>query len=133
HAQNPDAAHTEGSVFAWSSPPHLALLVGGALATIGITAALVRALTLSGGRRLSSPRTSTALVVGVVVLVAATGVAARWASTVQVPIATGPLAPANGPDVHSAGIVSSHAPGPCRPTSTEKAAAAKLVRDTELG
>jgi hypothetical protein len=71
-------------------------------------------------------------VVGSLVAVAATGGAVRWASTARPPIATGPLAPAPGPDHHRIGIVNSHADGPCRPTKAQQAAAAKLVADTTV-
>ncbi|MGH9276758.1 MAG: hypothetical protein ACRD12_01410, partial [Acidimicrobiales bacterium] len=80
---------------------------------------------------LSSRGAATALVTTVVVLAAATGGALQWAGRAQPPIATGPLAPAAGPDAHGIGIVNSHNPGPCRATGAQKASAAKLVSDTE--
>ena len=133
HARNPDAAHTEGGLFSLSNPAHVLLLAGGAVATAGLTAATVRGLALSGGRRLSAPRTGTALVATVLVMVAATAGALRWASTAgQLPVATGPLAPAPGPDSHGIGIVNSHDSAVCRPTAKQKEGAAKLITDTEL-
>jgi hypothetical protein len=132
HAGDPSLAHTEGSLFTLSSPPHVALVGGAALAVAGLTLATVRALPLSAGRRLSSPRTGMVLVMAVVVLVAGAIGAARWASGAQLPIATGPLAPAN-PEHHGIGIVDSHAPGPCRPTQADKDGAARLITATEEG
>jgi hypothetical protein len=132
HARDPGAVHDEGTLFTLANPAHGLLLAGGALAIVGLTGATIRALTLSGGRRLSSPRTGTVVVLGVVVAVVGTAAAVQWASTAEPPLATGPLAPAPGPDAHRIGIVNSHGNGPCRPTSAEKAAAAKLVSDTEV-
>lgn len=131
HARDPDAAHAEGSLLTLSRPAHMLLVAGGALALAGLTGATVRALSLSGSRRLSSPRTSAALVVAVLVATAGTVGAVRWGSTAEPPIATGPLAPALN-DAHGLGIVNSHAPGPCRPTQAQKAAAAKLYTETEV-
>ncbi|MDQ4098557.1 MAG: hypothetical protein M3144_11910, partial [Actinomycetota bacterium] len=131
HARDP-AAHDEGSVFSLANPAHQVLLLGGLLAVAGLTAATARALALSSGPRLSAPRTGVALVVGTLVAAAATGGAIRWASTAEPPLATGPLAPAAGPDTHGIGIVNSHEEGECRPTNAEKKGAAKLVSDTEI-
>ena len=133
HARDPAAAHAEASVFSLNNPAHQVLLLGGALAVAGLTAGTARALALSAGRRLASPRTAAVLVVVTVVGAAVTGGVVRWASTAQLPVATGPLAPSPGPDTHGIGIVNSHAPGPCRPTKAEKDGAAKLIADTEAG
>jgi hypothetical protein len=133
HARDPAAGHAETSVFDLGNPAHQVLLLGGALAVAGLTAATARALSLSASRRLASSKTSAAVVVATVMVAAATGGAVRWVSTAQLPIATGPLAPSAGPDTHGIGIVNSHAPGPCRPTKAEKEGAAKLVTDTEIG
>lgn len=132
HARDPGAVHDEGTLFTLANPAHGLLLAGGALAVLGLTGATVRALTLSGSRHLSSPRAGTTLVLGVVVAVVGTAAAVQWASTAQPPVATGPLAPAPGPDDHRIGIVNSHESGACRPTSVQKAAAAKLVSETEV-
>lgn len=132
HAGDPTLAHSEGSLFTLSSPPHVALVAGAALAVAGLTLATARALPLASGRRLSSPRTGMVLIVAVTLLIASSIGAARWASTAQLPIATGPLAPAN-PEHHSIGIVDSHAPGACRPTQADKDGAAKVITDAELG
>lgn len=132
HARDPAGAHDEGSVFDLGNPAHQVLLLGGALAVAGLTAATARALSLSPGARLSSPRTSVALVLATVVAAAGTGGAVRWATTAKPPLATGPLAPSLGPERHGIGIVNSHASGECRPTKAQKAAAAKLVNDTEV-
>lgn len=132
HARDPDPSHGEKTFLTFANPAHALLLVGGVLAFVGLTGALIRALSLSGGRRLSSPRTGTIIVLVSILTVMGSAGAVRWASSLQPPIATGPLAPSTGPDVHNIGIVSSHAPGPCRPTSSQKAAAAKLVSDTEV-
>jgi hypothetical protein len=132
HARDPGAAHAEGSVLTLSRPAHALLVAGGALVLLGLTGATVRALSLSGSRRLSSPRTAVALVVAVVAAIVGTVGAVRWASTAQPPLATGPLAPAPN-DAHAFGIVDSHARGPCRPTQAQKEAAAKLYNDTETG
>ena len=132
HARDPGAVHDEGTLFTLVNPAHALLLAGGALAVLGLTGAPVRALTLSGSRRLSSPRAGSALVLGVVVAVIGTAAAVQWASTAEPPLATGPLAPASGPDAHRIGIVNSHGSGACRPTVAQKVAAAKLVSDTEV-
>lgn len=132
HARNPDAAHAEGTLFTVSNPAHVLLLVGGAVMTAGLTAASVRSLTLSGGRRLSHPRTATTLVCAVLVMVAGTAGVLQWASSAtELPLARGPLAPAAGPEAHGIGIVNSHEDGECRPTAAQREAAAKLVADTE--
>ncbi|MFP5316830.1 MAG: hypothetical protein ACLGI2_00895 [Acidimicrobiia bacterium] len=132
HARDAEAAHVEETLFSLGNPAHVVLLAGGALAVAGLTAATVRGLALSGGRLLSSPRAATALVTGVLVLVAGTAGALRWASLAgDLPVATGPLAPAAGPDAHGIGIVNSHEDGECRPTLKQRRAAAKLVADTE--
>lgn len=133
HARDPDLAHQEGSLLSLSRPPHAMLAIGGVIMAASVTAALVRALALSGSRRLSSHRTAAMVVTGVLVAVASATGATRWASSAEVPVATGPLAPSPGPDHHGIGIVSQHAPGPCRATSAQKAAATKLINDTENG
>jgi hypothetical protein len=133
HARDPAAGHAEGSVFSLNNPAHQVLLLGGALAVAGLTAGTARALALSTGRRLASPRTAAILVIATVVGGAVTGGVVRWASTAELPVATGPLAPNPGPDTHGIGIVNSHAPGPCRPTKADKDGAAKLIADTEAG
>ncbi len=132
HARDPDSAHAEGSLLSLSRPAHAVLVAGGALALAGLTGATVRALSLSGSRRLSSPSTSAALVVAVLVAVGGTVGAVRWGSAAEPPIATGPLAPARN-EVHGVGIVNSHASGPCRPAQAQKAAAAKLYTETQVG
>ncbi len=132
HARDARAAHEEETLFSVSNPAHALLLMGGAVMTAGLTAATVRGLSLSGGRRLSDPRTATVLVSGMLVLVAGTAGVMRWASSAgELPIATGPLAPAAGPETHGIGIVNSHEEGECRPTADQRRAAAKLVADTE--
>ncbi len=132
HARDPEAAHAEGTVFSLSNPAHLLLLAGGALVIVGVTAATVRGLALSGSRRLSSPRAAATLVSVVLFATAATAGVAKWAAEPRpLPLATGPLAPSPGPDEHGIGIVNSHAPGECRPTAEQKRAAARLVADTE--
>jgi hypothetical protein len=133
HARDPVAGHAEGSVFSLSNPAHQLLLLGGAIAVAGLTAGTAGALSLSAGRRLASPRTAAILVTVTVLGAAVTGGVVRWASTAELPVATGPLAPNPGPDTHGVGIVNSHAPGPCRPTKAEKDGAAKLIADTEAG
>jgi hypothetical protein len=133
HARDPAATHSEQSLFNLSNPPHALLAIGGIVTVIGLSGAMVRALSLSTGRRLSSPRLSALVLVGSLVAVAATGGALQWVSTLRPPIATGPLAPTDGPDVHSSSVLSSHAPGDCRPSSADKAGAAKLLADTEVG
>lgn len=132
HARDPGAAHAEGSLLTLSRPAHALLVGGGTLAVLGLTGATVRALSLSGSRRLSSHRTAVALVACVLLAVTGTVGAVRWASTAEPPIATGPLAPPVN-ESHGFGIVDSHAPGPCRPTQAQKDAAAKLYSDTEVG
>lgn len=123
--------HNELSIFTLSNGGHVVLLAGGGLAVAAFTAATVRAMSASTSRRLSSRLTATALVTAVAVLAAGTGGALRWAMTAQPPVATGPLAPVPGADAHGIGIVNSHGPAPCRPTAAQKAAAARLVSDTE--
>lgn len=131
HARDP-GAHDEASLFSLSNPGHVLLLIGGVVTVAGLTAATVRAMSASSRPFVASRITSTALVTSVVVLAAGTAGAMQWAATAQPPIATGPLAPVPGADGHGLGIVNSHDPGPCRPTAAQKAAAAKLVSDTEL-
>jgi hypothetical protein len=131
HALEP-GGHGEETLFSLGNPAHAVLVAGGALAIAGLTAATVRGLALSGGRRLSHSRTAAVLVTGVVVLVATTAGVVKWASAARdLPIATGPLAPAAGPDAHGIGIVNSHADGECRPTPQQRRAAAQLVADSE--
>jgi len=132
HARDPELAHAEGSLLNMSRPSHLLLVAGGALVLLGLTGAMVRALSLSGGRRLSSPRAGAALVVLVLLAGGGTVGAVRWSSTAEPPVATGPLAPAPG-DGHGVGVVDSHKDGACRPTRSQREAAAQLYADTEAG
>jgi hypothetical protein len=133
HARDPELAHAEGSVFTLSNPSHILLLLGGGLAIGSITTAIAGVLSLSPGRRLASRRTATALVAGTVTMAGVTAGVVHWSSRSELPIATGPLAPDNGPDNHRIGVVNSHGPGPCRATKSQKAAAQKLIDDTRAG
>lgn len=133
HARDPGAEHAEGTLFSFSNRSHALLVAGGALAVLGLAGATIRALSMSAGRRLSSSSARAFVVVATTMAVATTGGAVQWASTAQPPLASGPLAPDPGPDVHGIGVVNSHAPGECRPTAAERQGAAKLVADTEVG
>jgi hypothetical protein len=128
HARDPEAVHEEGGLFTLASLSHVLLLLGGGLAVGSLTAATAQ--TLSARRR---PRAAIALVAVTLVTAAATAGALKWVSSADArpPIATGPLAPAPGPETHRIGIVNSHADGECRPTKAQYAAAQKLVADTE--
>ena len=130
HARDPEAAHVETSLLSLANPSHGLMLAGGALAVASLTTATVRALGVSRSRWLASRPARAAVVVAVLAAAATTLGAVYTASDVELPVASGPLAPAPGPENHRIGLVNSHAPGECRPTKAEKAAAAKLVADT---
>jgi hypothetical protein len=131
HARDPDTAHVETSLFTLANPAHGVLVAGGVLVIASVTTAIVRALRLARTPWLSSRATAIAVVAAVVGGSVATAGALRAASLAEPRIATGPLAPAPGPEHHGIGVLNSHATGECRPTKAQTAAAAKLVADTK--
>ncbi|MDQ3980481.1 MAG: hypothetical protein M3314_13155, partial [Actinomycetota bacterium] len=122
HARDPDAAHVETSLFSLANPSHGLLLAGGALVVASLTTAAVRALALARTPWLASRGMRTAVVVVVLAAALVTGRALYSASEAEPPLATGPLAPAPGPENHGIGVLNSHAPGECRPTKAQRAA-----------
>jgi hypothetical protein len=131
HARDPGAAHLETSLFSLANPSHLLLLVGGGVVVASLTAASVQALAVSSSPRLASRTTRVLVPLAVLVAALGAGWSLRLASQAELPLASGPLAPAPGPENHGIGVLNSHAPGECRPTNAQKAAAARLVEATE--
>lgn len=128
HIADPLARHEEAGLWDLSNPSHLVALGGGGLLVASVVGALVRARALLPRR----PRPiRTALAVLLAGGLVATGVIALQRADDDLP----QLLPedARAAELHSSGIVSSHADGPCEPTRADRRGAMQLIGDTARG
>jgi hypothetical protein len=132
HANNPELAHQEG-LLTLSNPAHLLLFVGIVAVALGMVGAIWTRLGLSADPR-RSRRARGLLLVSMTYITALSVVTLNRSATAESAVVH---EHGGGGHVHAlvheGSGASAHAAGSCQPTSTQLAAAAKLIADTRRG
>lgn len=128
HIQDPLAAHEESGPLDLSNPSHIVLGAGGMLVIGSIAGATVSARSELVSRR----RPALAAVAGVAAL-GLVSVSALWIQGADDNLPQLEPVDAEAAEIHSHGVVNSHADEVCEPSRADRLGAQRLLSDTETG